>query len=291
MKLTRQRVVLAGMCLTMAAGLHAQTPVPATIVRISGGINWRQPLVVTASKPAHIAVFAIGRVFTGNPIQVLSSLPPHAIGSASPALQSRPSPLTAAQLSRFASASEVVVVAFAAEQPPRLDHFVVDGRWANDIVLPDSSLADSRQLISTIAEAIYGPNARYAARVVAVEFLNPKSVSLQTDAPPVECRSPVASTVPSGSRLLAISRLSYNPVLPVHATTVAVRHADVGPPAVRGPDGFAIVPVQGCPLLVQRPAAEPLVPALPTPLVPPTPAIPVWSVQVHNIASASSQQP
>jgi hypothetical protein len=288
MKLTRQRVVLAGMCLTMAAGLHAQTPVPATIVRISGGINWRQPLVVTASKPAHIAVFAIGRVFTGNPIQVLSSLPPHAIGSASPALQSRPSPLTAAQLSRFASASEVVVVAFAAEQPPRLDHFVVDGRWANDIVLPDSSLADSRQLISTIAEAIYGPNARYAARVVAVEFLNPKSVSLQTDAPPVECRSPVASTVPSGSRLLAISRLSYNPVLPIHAAA-AVRHTDVGPPAVRGPDGFAIVPVPGCPMLVQRPAAEPLLPTIPTPMVSPSPAVPVVSARVHGVASSSSQ--
>jgi hypothetical protein len=276
------------MSLMLAAGLHAQAAAPATITRISGGINGRQPVVVTASKPAHFALFAVGRVFDGNPIQVLSSLPPHAIGSASPALQSRPSPLSAAQLSRFASASEVVVVAFVAEQPPRLDHFVVDGRWANDIVLPDSILADSRQLISTIAEAIYGPDVTYAARVVSVEFLNPKSVALETSAPPGECGSPVSSAPPAGSRLLAIARQSYNPVLPASPTAAVFRRIDARSPEVRGPDGYAIVPVPGCPMLVQKPAPEPLLPLLPTPLVTTLPAAPTGSApQVRSFTSAS----
>lgn len=175
-------------------------------VRVAGGITGGQRLEVIADQPSHFAVFAVGRGMTGNPIQVLTEESPDGLGIRPLARRLKAGQLSPAQLSRFAPASEVVVVVLASATKPELSGFATEGRWANDLELADSVASDGNRLIRELAGIVYGANVAYTARIARMDFAVERTVVAYQPPATNECGEPVhassgyQSSVPPASQ-------------------------------------------------------------------------------------------
>ena len=177
--------------LLMVAGISARVDAQRapTSLRLQGGLTYEQTLTVTADQPAHFAVFAVGRSAVGNPILLLTD------AAAVRQKRMRARRLTIAELSRFAPASEVAIIALASASAPSLDAFTAEGRSAIDLVIGDSAMADAKQLVSSLAATVFGKGVHYTARMLPMEAVSevPSGPTRRTNS----CGESVLSAAPS----------------------------------------------------------------------------------------------
>ena len=157
------RFGLAMLALASASVASGRTvAAQAGTVSITGTLSGAQPLLVqVGGAPAYVTVFVVGRHSGFNPIQLLraegGSMYVPAGGTY------RPRALTTTEKQRFGLADEAVIVAITSLAAPSMSVVMREARQDDLLLLPDSAVGTSFQLVRNLAAMLLPANAPYSA--------------------------------------------------------------------------------------------------------------------------------